>query len=174
MTLKAVYDYTRPSPQHFRRTTLSSIQEVNGQSVPEGTVAFRIRQLQQLASQLPDSTLLPLPERDRDGESLGWGRRVEGQVRLIQPASHISSIELNHAVPRPVVSSHLRRPGNLTGIPEPASHCPASQKPSLKVRHSRSMMDQVSSLDSLPSTPNSRRQDARQILQEHRVSLPPG
>jgi len=162
------------APRLSRRTTLSSIQELDADRVPEGTVASRVLRLQHLAARDPDAALLPLPERDRDGESSGWGRRVEGEVRLVQPASHVNSIELGDRVPRRLVSSYLRRSSNLLAIPETNSDPAVHHRPSASAGQRLSRMASDLSAESPPSTSSSRLEDARQILQEHKISLPLG
>jgi hypothetical protein len=166
--------YTQPPLQLSRRSTLSSIQELDADRVPQGTVASRILRLQQKVNQSSNSSPPPFPERDRDGESSGWGRRVEGEVRLIQPASHANSIEVNHGTPRRVVSSYLRRPSTLWAIPETDTASSVRHRPPISVVPRSSNMASSSSADSPPSAASSRFDDGRQILQEHRISLPRG
>lgn len=56
----------------------------------------------------PDIASSPSPYSDRDGEQSGWGRRVEGAVRLVKPASRFNLIEPEHKPQKPIESSHLR------------------------------------------------------------------
>ncbi|KAB5558659.1 hypothetical protein GE09DRAFT_121032 [Coniochaeta sp. 2T2.1] len=168
------YYLTRPAPSLSRRATLSSIHELDADSVPEGTVASRVQRLQQLANPDLNLTLLPFSERDRDSESSGWGRRLEGEVRSVQPASHSKSVEVNHSVPRRVASSYLRRPSALPAIPEKDALHSVRPSRSVLVRQTPPDMESNSSADSPPSTPSSRREDARQILMEYKISFPSG
>lgn len=167
-------DYIQPRPRLSRRIRLSSIEELDADRVPEGTVAARVLRLQQLASQDPTTPPLPLSTRDRDGESSGWGRRVEGEVRPVQPASRVKSIEANHGIARRAVSSYLRRPSTLSAIPESSTPPSAHHGLASIERRLPSRMRSDSTADEASSTASSRREDARQILEEHRLSLPPG
>lgn len=167
-------EYLPPTPHLSRRQTPVVLDELDADRVPGGTVAARVVRLQQLASQDPNTTPPPFLTRDRDGESSGWGRRIEGAVRLVQPASHINSIDVNHSIPRRAVSSYLRRPKALSAIPEVKTASSVHYRPSAAAHQPRSRMDSDSLPESPPSTASSRREDARQILQEHRISLPPG
>lgn len=167
-------EYTRPAPSLSRQTTLSSIEELDVDRIPEGTVASRLHRLQQLARQDPDSVLPPYSQRDRDGESSGWGRRIEGEIRLVQPASHYTSIDVKHDSPRRVASSYLRRPSDLSAIPEAIVIASMNHRSSASILQPRRKLEPDSPPDSPPSTVSSRREDARQMFEEHRVSLPPG
>lgn len=164
----------RPAPHLSHRTTLFSVQELDADRVPEGTVASRILRLQQLARQGPNSPPPPFSERDRDSESSSWGRRTEGQVSLIQPASHVKAIDVKHDIPRRVVSSYFQRPSTLSAIPETNAAPLPHRTPSVTVLRRLPRMASNSSRGSPPSTASSRFEDARQILQEHRISLPRG
>jgi hypothetical protein len=56
----------------------------------------------------PNIASSPSPYTDRDGEQSGWGRRVEGTVRLVKPASRFNLIEPEHKLLKPIESTHLR------------------------------------------------------------------
>lgn len=88
----------------------------------------------------------------------------------MQPASHHNSHEVKHAIPRRVVSSYLLRPSDISAIPETSAASSRDRSPSLKVVKSAPAMKSNSPL----STASSRREDARQMFEEHRISLPPG
>jgi hypothetical protein len=167
-------EYTWPARHLSHPTVLSSIEELDADRVPEGLVASRILRLQRLTSQDRNTAPPSFSTRDRDGESSGWGRCVEGEVRLLQPASRINSLDVSHGIPRRAVSSYLRRPSALSAIPETNTVSSVCKRPPAAVLQSPSRMDFDSSPDPPPSTASSRREDARQILQEHRISLPPG
>lgn len=56
----------------------------------------------------PGSSTSPFLDKDRLGEQSGWGRRVEGTVRLMKPASRFNLIEPDHKLIKPVESRYLK------------------------------------------------------------------
>jgi hypothetical protein len=65
-------------------------------------------------------------EMVRDGEQSGWGRRVEGTVRLVKPASRFNVIEPEHKLLKPIHSSHIRDERPQRTEAEPADLSPAA------------------------------------------------
>lgn len=188
----------RPRPFTPRLTATPSFEDQDNDKVPDGTVTSRIFQLQQLADPAPGTPPPPLSVRDRDAEQSGWGRRVEGNVRSLLPASRFDSIHVEHRVPRRVVSSYLRPNSNLSGTHGADAATPLGQRTEpLDNRHTlrrvstlqprfprRAEADTSTGIfystasemegESPPPTPTARREEARQMFEEHGLSHPSG
>lgn len=129
----------------------------------------------------------------RDGEQSGWGRRVEGTVRLVKPASRFNMIEPEHKLLKPLDSSHIRDDSPQRKEAEPADPSPAGTEGSNRLLSTQSTskhpgpeyfglsspMGVVSSpvlpanrVITTTSTPNELRQEARQMFEGYGLSPP--
>lgn len=183
-----------PSPRSQGSTAESgSISSLGCRQLPEGTVASQVMRTQRQQDYF--STPRPYAEMLRDGEQSGWGRRVEGTVRLVKPASRFNVIEPEHKLLKPIDSSHIRNEPPQRKEAEPAGSSPAARGANALLhgrargsisRHSGSDHTGLGSSEEVvpspmppanktltsSSTPSELRQEARQMFERYGLSPP--